>query len=101
MVNLWAEDESVPSDLLERLDPKVKPVWQARLPKEQVALARYFLPHNSHKPTLGPTRPRVIKWYCPFACQSSFPSGHRYCVNVYTGCGHRCVYCYTRATESD
>ena len=40
------------------------------------------------------TRPRIIKWYCPFASQSAFPSGHRYCINVYAGCDHKCVYCY-------
>jgi len=57
----------------------------------------YFLPHRSGKPTLGPTRPRVVKWYCPFARQSEFPSGPRYCINVYTGCQHRCEYCYTDA----
>jgi len=40
------------------------------------------------------TRPRAVKWYCPFADQREFPSGHRYCINVYTGCEHRCQYCY-------
>ncbi|HLA83576.1 MAG TPA: hypothetical protein VJL29_02185 [Thermoguttaceae bacterium] len=40
------------------------------------------------------TRPKVIKWYCPFADQRKFPSGHRYSINVYTGCQHKCGYCY-------
>ena len=48
---------------------------------------------------LAPSRPRVIKWYCPFAHQSAFPTGHRYCINVYTGCAHRCLYCYAAAYE--
>jgi DNA repair photolyase len=82
------------SELLDRIDPKYRPVWMAMPAEHQQALAKYFLPHRSVKPLLGPTRPRVIKWYCPFACQRTFPSGHRYCINVYTGCAHQCVYCY-------
>ena len=78
----------------QRVDPQYRPTWVGRSPEEQVALALYFLPHNSGKPLLAPTRPRVIKWYCPFACQSTFPSGHRYCINVFTGCSHKCEYCY-------
>lgn len=61
----------------------------------------YFLPHDSSKPVIGPTRPKVLKWYCPFACQKSFPSGHRYCINVYTGCDHKCVYCYAAGYEPE
>ena len=57
-------------------------------------MALYFLPHGSEKDVLEVTRPRVIKWYCPFADQRQFPSGHRYCINVYTGCEHDCQYCY-------
>ncbi len=37
---------------------------------------------------------RALKWYCPCADQRKFASGHRYCVNVYTGCEHHCEYCY-------
>jgi DNA repair photolyase len=85
--------------LARRVDPKYAPAWQGKTPKEQAALAMYFLPHGSKKTVLCPTRPRVIKWYCPFASQSSFPSGHRYCINVYTGCSHSCEYCYAAAYE--
>jgi len=49
---------------------------------------------------LEPTRPRVIKWYCPFASQDGFPTGHRYCINVFTGCAHACVYCYVAAYQA-
>jgi DNA repair photolyase len=80
--------------LAARVDPQYRPVWEGRAPEQQAALALYFLPHHSAKATLTPTRPRVIKWYCPFACQSEFSSGHRYCINVFTGCSHRCEYCY-------
>ncbi len=83
-----------------RVDPKYRPVWDGRAPAEQAALAWYFLPHGSSKPTLGPIRPRVIKWYCPFADQREFPSGHRYCINVYTGCEHQCEYCYVSGYAS-
>ena len=69
-------------DLAGRVDPKYRPVWDAYPPEQQAALAAYFLPHNSQKPVLGPTRPRVVKWYCPFAAQCDFPSGQRYCINV-------------------
>ena len=88
-------------ELVSRVDPKFKPVWDARNEDAQVALARYFLPWASSKPRLGPTRPKVIKWYCPFAAQKDFPSAHRYCINVFTGCSHNCVYCYANGYEPD
>ncbi len=91
-------------ELSDRVDPKYKPVWGGLAPRDQAALALYFLPHSRRRPsqsedeappkTLLPTRPRAVRWYCPFAYQTEFPTGHRYCVNVYTGCAHRCVYCY-------
>jgi DNA repair photolyase len=80
--------------LVDKVDEKFRPVWLNRPLEEQVALAQYFLPHSSHNPIKRPTRPRAVKWYCPFAAQCDFPSGHRYCINVYTGCSHRCAYCY-------
>lgn len=87
--------------LAEKVDPQYRPTWESRPPEEQVALALYFLPHRSAKSDLAPTRPRVIKWYCPFACQSSFASGHRYCINVFTGCAHMCRYCYALGWAPD
>jgi len=86
-------------EIVARVHPKYRPAWDGRSPREQTALALYFLPQRSRKPLLGPTRPRVLKWYCPFADQSVFPSGHRYCINVYTGCSHNCAYCYAAAYE--
>lgn len=80
--------------LIARIHPDFKPVWD-RLPEDQqLALAAYFLPWGSKKERLGPTRPQLLDWYCPFAAQAVFPSGHRYCVNVYSGCAHECEYCY-------
>jgi len=93
-INLFGTGIEEGLALARRVDPKYRPVWDGRAPAEQAALARYFLPHESSKPILGPTRPRVIKWYCPFADHRKFPSGHRYCINVYTGCEHQCEYCY-------
>jgi hypothetical protein len=86
--------------LAQRVDPAFRPVWDSRPPAEQAALALYFLPHRSSKPVLAPTRPRVIKWYCPFGHQVPFPSGDRCCINVFTGCAHRCVYCYAMPYSS-
>ncbi len=93
-MNLFSTGVEEGLALARRVDPKYGPVWDGRAPAEQAAMAWYFLPHGSSKPTLGPTRPRVIKWYCLFADQREFPSGHRYCINVYTGCEHQCGYCY-------
>ena len=86
-------------DLVDRIDGRYRSVWGGKTAQQQTSLARYFLPHASSRPVLCPTRPRVVKWYCPFAHQNAFSSGHRYCVNVYVGCAHRCEYCYASAYE--
>jgi hypothetical protein len=80
--------------LAQRVHPKYQPVFEKLGEADRAAVAFYFLPHASEKDVLEVTRPRVIKWYCPFADQREFPSGHRYCINVYTGCEHHCQYCY-------
>ena len=80
--------------LARRVHPKYSPVFDKLSEAERAAVALYFLPHTSEKDVLEVTRPHVIKWYCPFADQREFPSGHRYCINVYTGCEHECQYCY-------
>jgi DNA repair photolyase len=85
--------------LAERVDRKFKPVFDKRGVKDRASLAQYFLPHRSSKTLLGPTRPRIVKWYCPFASQEDFPTGHRYCINVYAGCDHKCIYCYAAGYE--
>jgi DNA repair photolyase len=94
MQNPIAYQSTSMSDVIERIHPAFRQVWIQRPPKEQAALANYFLPHRSTRALLKPTRPRILKWYCPFADQETFPSGHRYCINVYTGCSHNCEYCY-------
>ncbi len=80
--------------LAQRIHPKYRPVFEKLGEADRAAVALYFLPHSSKKDVLEVTRPRVVKWYCPFADQRGFPSGHRYCINVYTGCEHHCQYCY-------
>jgi DNA repair photolyase len=80
--------------LAQQVHPKYQPVFDGLSDVARAAVALYFLPHDSKKDVLEVTRPRVIKWYCPFANQREFPSGHRYCINVYTGCEHECQYCY-------
>ena len=88
-------------ELANKVDPKYRPVFESLPPAKQAALAWYFLPHRSKKATIGVTRPRILKWYCPFANQNDFPSGHRYCINVYAGCGHQCEYCYAAGYEPE
>jgi DNA repair photolyase len=80
--------------LASRVHRKYQPVFEGLPERDRAALAMYFLPHRSKREVLEVTRPGVVKWYCPFADQRSFPSGHRYCINVYTGCAHACQYCY-------
>jgi len=87
--------------LINRVGSKYKAVWENRPIRDQIALAQYFLPHSSGKPIIGPTRPRIVKWYCPFASQEDFPTGHRYCINVYAGCDHKCAYCYAAGYEPE
>ena len=87
--------------LVGKVDEKFRPVWDGRNPKDQAALARYFLPYQSVKPIIGLTRQRIVAWYCPFAAQCAFPSGHRYCINVYSGCAHKCEYCYAVSYASE
>jgi len=74
--------------LAERVHPKYRPVFEMLSEADRAAVALYFLPHGSKKDLLDVSRPRVVKWYCPFADQREFPSGHRYCINVYAGCEH-------------
>ena len=78
--------------LIARVYPDFKPVWEGLDEEAQLTLAAYFLLWSSKNPRIGPTRPRVLAWYCPFAAQAAFPSGHRYCPNVYSGCAHECLY---------
>ena len=80
--------------LASRVHAKYRPVFDKLDESDRAAVALYCLPHGSRKDVLEVTRPRVVKWYCPFADQRMFPSGHRYSINVYTGCEHRCQYCY-------
>lgn len=88
-------------ELVKRVHPDFRVVWEGSPLHEQIALARYFLPKSSAKQVIEPTRPKVIKWYCPFAAQTVFPSGHRYCINSYVGCEHNCVYCYANGYTLD
>ena len=86
--------------LASRVHSKYSSVFKDLPERDRAALALYFLPHRSQKDILEVTRPRVIKWYCPSADQRTFPSGHRYCINVYTGCDHECRYCYAAGYAS-
>ncbi|MBN1436545.1 MAG: hypothetical protein JW936_05685 [Sedimentisphaerales bacterium] len=88
-------------ELANKVEVKYRPVFESLPPTKRAALAWYFLPHRSKKATIGVTRPRILKWYCPFANQNDFPSGHRYCINVYAGCGHQCEYCYAAGYEPE
>jgi DNA repair photolyase len=98
-MRLFCVDIEKGLEIAERVDAKYKSVFNKFPPSQRGAVALYFLPHKSQKEILGVTRPRVVKWYCPFADQRNFPSGHRYCINVYAGCSHKCKYCYAQGYE--
>ena len=100
-MDLFGADIDNGLKLADKINPKYQQIFQSLGPEQRAALAWYFLPHQSRKQVLGVTRPRILKWYCPFANQKDFPSGHRYCINVYTGCGHKCEYCYAAGYEPD
>ena len=100
-MKLFSADIEEGLHLADKVNAKYKPVFDKLLPNRRAALAWYFLPHKSKKETLNVTRPKIIKWYCPFADQKDFPTGHRYCINVYTGCSHQCHYCYAQGYEPD
>jgi hypothetical protein len=59
--------------LARRVRPKYSPVFDKLSEANRAAVALYFLPHTSEKDVLEVTRPRVIKWYCPFADQRETP----------------------------
>ena len=88
--------------LIDRVHPDFKPVWDGLDQEDdRLALVAYLLPHRSRKPFLAPTRPKVIKWYCPFAAQRDFLSGHRYCINTFVGCRFHCTYCYAASYQPE
>ncbi len=99
VMRLFGIDIEEALEIVEKVDTKYKPAFDKFIPEQRAALAWYFLPHKSNKQVLGVTRPRVVKWYCPFANQKDFPSGHRYCINIYAGCSHKCKYCYAQGYE--
>jgi len=58
--------------------------------------AQYFYTRPKDPSKTVSLTPHVFALYNPFAKRSEFPAGVRFCVNVYTGCEHRCCYCYSR-----
>ena len=84
-------------ELISKVSKKQMPIFLKYRQEEQRSIYRYLFSRRPKGETPS-LKNRLIGLYNPMADRTCrFSDGLRFCVNVYTGCSHNCIYCYVNA----